>query len=164
MRTGRRLALDIGKARIGVAVSDFHGILASPVGFCVRGTSIEETIANWRAFVAQHEELVDVEFLEAYVGLPVALTGTDTASTKDAIETGIAICAASGIEARFIDERLTTVSASAALRSSGIDSRKGRGMIDSVAATIILEQALATEKAQGVRPGRQSGEVTDGQI
>lgn len=162
MRTGRRLALDVGKARIGVAISDFHGILASPVGFVARADDVASTVSNWHAFVAAHEELRDVEFLECYVGLPVSLSGVATASTDDAIEIGTAICVAAGIEARFVDERLTTVSAASALRTSGIDSRRGRGVIDSVAATIILEQALATEKAQEAKPGKTAQEVSDG--
>jgi putative Holliday junction resolvase len=53
----------------------------------------------------------------------------------------------------MIDERLTTVSAAAALRSSGKNSKDGRKVIDQIAATMILEQALATEKNSGMQPG-----------
>jgi putative Holliday junction resolvase len=153
MRTGRRLALDVGKARIGVALSDFHGILASPLGFLNRLETLEQTVGQWQGFVNEHPELQDIDLLECYVGLPLSLSGASTESTSDAILVGSAFAAVIPCDFRFIDERLTTVTAAANLRAVGIDAKSGRSKIDSIAATLILEQALASEKSTERLPG-----------
>lgn len=159
MRTGRRLALDVGKARIGVAISDFHGILASPVGNLARLETIALTLDAWTVMSNSAESLADQEILECYVGLPISLAGGETASTRDAIEFGVAFCASTGIPVRFIDERLTTSTAAAQLRANGIASKQGRAKIDAAAATVILEQALQTERSTGLVPGLSVDEV-----
>jgi len=152
MRSGRRLAIDVGKARIGVAVCDFHGILASGLATVARMPELAETAALVIKTVEQHElELADI--IEIYVGLPTNLKGQDTESTRDAILVAQAIAAVVPAPVRLVDERLTTVSATAALRSSGINSKKGRSVIDQVAATLILEQALAVERSSNQQPG-----------
>lgn len=159
MRFGRRLALDVGKARIGVAMSDPHGILGSPVGNLLRQESIKDSVDSWIDFLRSNPELADSEFLELYVGLPINLKGDDTLSTSDAIEIGIAFAEAAKLPLRFIDERLTTVAAAAGLRASGKNSKQGRGLIDAVAASLILEAALAQERNSGTIPGKTVDEV-----
>lgn len=161
MQTGRRLALDVGKARIGVAVSDFHGILSSPVGACSRGASNEETLTNWSRFLAAEVENIGDEFTAIYVGLPINLKGDATASTSDAIEVGRAFAGAIGLTPRFIDERLTTVAAAVQLRASGFDARGAKGKIDAAAATLILEQALAIERNTLEPAGKSLEEAVD---
>ena len=147
MRSGRRLAVDVGKVRVGLAISDFHGILASPLKNIARQAEDSETVKLIL------EAISDEELLEIYVGLPVSMSGKSTASTDDAIALAKALSSELATPVRMIDERLTTVSASAALRSSGKNSKQGRSVIDQVAATMILEQALATEKSTGTTPG-----------
>ena len=147
MRSGRRLAVDVGKVRVGLAISDFHGILASPLQNVARQTDDNETI---RLISAATE---DQDLLEIYVGLPVSMSGSATASTDDAVALATALSKSTTAPIRMIDERLTTVSASAALRSSGKNSKDGRKVIDQIAATMILEQALATEKSTDRAPG-----------
>jgi len=147
MRKGRRLAVDVGKARIGLAISDQDGILASPFETVARQESFEDSAA------AIARAVDDYFFLEAYVGLPLSLSGNQTPSTGDAIRMAHAIAAVLGIEVRFIDERLTTVTASANLRLAGRNAKNSRSVIDQEAAAIILEQALAGEKATGNQPG-----------
>ncbi|MEY2674936.1 MAG: hypothetical protein RL102_202 [Actinomycetota bacterium] len=161
MRTGKRLALDVGKARIGVAVSDFHGILASPIGNLARLETISETLAAWTGLTESVDGLVGEEFIECYVGLPISLSGAETASTRDAVEFGTAFAAHTGIAVRYVDERLTTSTAAAKLRANGIASKQGRGRIDAAAATIILEQALQTERNTGKTPGLTGDEVNE---
>ncbi len=152
MRPGRRLAIDVGKARIGVAVCDYHGILASAVATVQREADLLDTAVLIIETISRND--IDIEaVLEIYVGLPTNLQGADTESTRDALLVAGALQKQLKPEVRMIDERLTTVSATAALRSSGINSKKGRGVIDQVAATLILEQALAFEKAQNQKPG-----------
>ena len=153
MRSGRRLAVDVGKVRVGLAISDFHGILASPLQNIARQVEDTETIRLIQAAIA------DEEILEIYVGLPVSMSGGSTASTDDAVSIANALAATVSIPVRMIDERLTTVSASAALRSSGKNSKDGRKLIDQIAATMILEQALSIEKNTDRVPGMELGEL-----
>ena len=147
MRSGRRLAVDVGKVRVGLAISDFHGILASPLQNVARQVDDIETAKLIL------EAIGDEDIIEIYVGLPVGMSGNATASTVDAVELATALSQSVSAPIRMIDERLTTVSASAALRSSGKNSKDGRKVIDQIAATMILEQALATEKSTDRLPG-----------
>jgi putative Holliday junction resolvase len=96
----------------------------------------------------------DIQPIEIYVGLPVSMSGDFSASTFDAILIAQKIAALQTSDVRLIDERLTTVTASSALRSSGRDSKSGRKIIDQIAATVILEQALSFEKSTGLVPGK----------
>ena len=152
MRFGRRMAVDVGKARVGLAVCDVHGILASGLATVPRHTDLGETLALI-AKALQDNALALDDLIEIYVGLPTNLKGLETESTKDALLVARALADITLSDVRMVDERLTTVSASSALRSSGINSKKGRGVIDQVAATLILEQALAVEKTSGKQPG-----------
>lgn len=147
MRSGRRLAIDVGKVRIGVAASDFHGILASGLETIQRTDDLPLTVG---ALVKLVQE---VEPIEIYVGLPISMSGANTQSTRDAVSFAKALAQQISISIRFIDERLSTVTAANALRTSGRDSKSGRQIIDQIAATVILEQALAIEKMNGSVPG-----------
>lgn len=155
MRSGRRLAIDVGKVRIGVAASDFHGILASGLETVVRGTDLEQSLRRIVDLINQ------VEPIEIYVGLPVSMSGNHSASTQDAIDFSRKLSSLVSPEIRFIDERMTTVTAANALKMSGRDSRSGRQIIDQIAATVILEQAMEQEKQTGKQPGKALGEVDD---
>jgi putative Holliday junction resolvase len=152
MRVGRRAAIDVGKARVGVAVSDPHGILASPVATVAR-TELDDTV---RAVI---EALVEYEPIEAYVGLPVNLSGASTESTKDAIAFALALEASAQFEVRLIDERMTTNTANAALRASGRNAKNSRSVVDQAAAIVILEHALTTERNLGKQPGKATSEL-----
>ena len=153
MRSGRRLAIDVGKVRIGVAASDFHGILASGLATVKRNESLEDSITEISKLIQE------VEPIEIYVGLPVSMSGDHSASTKDAIAFARSLENLEVAPIRFIDERLTTVTAANALRQSGRDSKSGRSIIDQIAATIILEQALEIEKNSGNQPGKSIEEI-----
>jgi putative Holliday junction resolvase len=153
VRSGRRLAVDVGKVRVGLAISDFHGILASPLQNIARQADDNETI-RLISVATQDQDL-----LEIYVGLPVSMSGSATASTDDAVALASLLAVATDVPVRMIDERLTTVSASAALRSSGKNSKDGRKVIDQIAATMILEQALAIEKNTGREPGIELADI-----
>ena len=89
------------------------------------------------------------------MGLPVSLNGNETASTEDARAFAHAVVAASGRVVRLVDERLSTVSAHAALRDSGRSQRSSRSIVDQVAAVVLLQQAIDVEK----NTGRPSGSV-----
>jgi putative Holliday junction resolvase len=153
VRPGRRLAVDVGKVRVGLAISDFHGILASPLQNVARQAENDETVKLILEAVA------DEDILEIYVGLPVSMSGNSSASTEDAVGLAKSLELAATAPVRMIDERLTTVSASAALRSSGKNSKDGRKVIDQIAATMILEQALSMEKNSGNAPGKSLADL-----
>jgi putative Holliday junction resolvase len=155
VRSGRRLAIDVGKVRIGVAASDFHAILASGLDTVTRGEDLEPSL---RRIV----ELVnEIEPIEIYIGLPVSMSGNHTASTEDAVHFARELSSLVSAEIRFIDERLTTITAANALKLSGRDSKSGRQIIDQIAATVILEQAMEQEKSTGKLPGKAIGEFSE---
>jgi len=139
-RRGVRLGIDVGKARVGVARCDPDGMLAVPV----------ETVPRDEQSLARIAEIAaDCDPLEFVVGLPVNMQGSDTPSTTDAREFAAALQTLTSIPVRLIDERLSTVSAHAALRSSGRTQRNSRSIVDQVAAVFLLQHAIDTEKSTG---------------
>jgi putative Holliday junction resolvase len=152
MRKGKRLAVDVGSVRIGLATCDPDGILASPMTALIRSDSVGLT---GEAIVKIAKELDAIEIL---VGDPISLSGTTTSSTKDAREFARQIAATITIPVRLVDERLTTVSAATKLRESGKNSRQAKQYIDSASAVEILEQALNFERSTGIAPGVLAGE------
>ena len=138
MRPGVRLGIDVGTARIGVARSDLHGMLATPV----------ETVPRGAGDIARIRELVsEIDAVEIIVGLPLALSGRETASTGDAKEFAGRLSTACAVPVRLVDERLSTVSANSALRASGRNEKNSRSVVDQVAAVIILQHALDFERS-----------------
>lgn len=130
--------------RIGVARSDPHGMLATPV----------ETVKRGLGDLARIAELaVEYDVTEIIVGLPIALSGRETASTGDAREFAGRLAAVQGAAVRLVDERLSTVSANSALRASGRHARNSRSVVDQVAAVIILQHALDFERSADSPPG-----------
>lgn len=148
MRRGVRLGVDVGSVRVGVARSDPHGILATPV------ETLRRDVKN-RTDVAKIVELCrEWDVLEVVVGLPVGLSGDEGAAAGAA--RGYADDVAQAVvpvPVRLVDERLSTVSATSALRGAGVGSRKHRGVVDQAAAVVILQHALDAERASGRAPG-----------
>lgn len=144
VRTGVRLGVDVGTARIGVARSDPHGMLATPV----------ETVKRGDGDLARIAELAtEFDAIELVVGLPIALSGRETASTGDARSFARELAAVQGAPVRMVDERLSSVSANAALRASGRNAKNSRSVVDQVAAVIILQHALDFERSADAPPG-----------
>ena len=143
-RRGVRLGIDVGKARVGVARCDPDGMLAVPVETVQRNESSIDRIAT----IA-----LDFDVLEFVVGLPVNMQGADTPSTTDAREFAAALQVRTGTPVRLVDERLSTVTAHAALRSSGRSQKNSRSIVDQIAAVVLLQQAIDTEKSTGNPPG-----------
>ncbi|HXH35133.1 MAG TPA: Holliday junction resolvase RuvX [Plantibacter sp.] len=146
-RPGVRLGIDVGKARVGVARSDPDGLLATPVQTVARDLGGDTDIAAIAAVAAE------IGVVELVVGLPIALSGKDTASTQDAREFAARLTAATGLPGRLVDERLTTVTAHSALRSAGKRQKQTRSIVDQVAAVILLQYALDAERGSGRPPG-----------
>ncbi|MES9254934.1 Holliday junction resolvase RuvX [Cutibacterium acnes] len=129
-----RLAIDWGKARIGVAASDRDAILAFPV----------ETVHTADRPVQRLAEIVaEYEPVEVIMGLPVALNGTEQLAAQDVRDAGRQLAEAiNPIPVRWVDERMTTRTAARALHEAGRSARKQRGVIDQAAAVAILEHVL----------------------
>ena len=153
MRPGRRLAVDVGTVRIGVAACDSECIIASGLDTVARESDISSSIDSLLTLINE------VNPIEIYVGLPANLSGSHSKSTLDAISFANALQGKTTVPLRFIDERLTSVTANANLRASGKNSKNSRHVVDQVAATVILEQALSMERSLGYAPGKSIEEI-----
>lgn len=155
MRTGVRLGIDVGKARIGVARCDPHGMLATPLETVPRTKGMDTDLRRILDLAKEHGAI------ELVVGLPLGLSGHRTASTDDAEAFATSIARAVAETAaeqqacmvRMVDERLSTVSAHGQLRQAGRNSKNSKGIIDQAAAVVILQQALDVERSRGEAPG-----------
>lgn len=150
---GRRIGIDVGTVRIGVASSDRDGLLATPVETVPRLTGFKDR--DGEDIERLLEIIEEYEAVEVVVGLPRDLKGNGSASVKHAKEIGFRISRRSDVPVRYSDERLTTVAATHALRSSGVSEKAGRAVIDQAAAVAILQSwldgranALATQQDQ----------------
>jgi putative Holliday junction resolvase len=132
----RFLAVDYGRKRIGLAISDPLGIIASPAGFISRREGKRAPITK---ILARAAELEAVGFV---LGLPLDGEGNETEWTAEVRALGAEISKRSGMPVRFYDERFTTAAALRTVREMGESTRGRKGDVDSLAATILLQQAL----------------------
>lgn len=145
MRVGRRIAIDYGAARIGVACSSVDALVSYPLATVEAGeAAVEELLAI----------IVEQSPIEVYVGLPLNLQGDHTKSTEDAKKLAFTLAHHLSCEVRMVDERLTTRAAQSQLFASGKNSKKSRSLIDAAAASLILEGAIAFEQSTGGVPGK----------
>lgn len=152
-RRGRRLGVDVGDARIGVASCDPDGLIATPV----------ETVPAGPAAIGRLVALAEeYEALELVVGLPLGLSGREGPAAAKVRAFASALAAAlRGVSVRLIDERLSTVAGQAQLHASGRTTRSSRSVIDQAAAVVILQSAIDAEKLRGTAPG-EVVETTEG--
>ena len=154
MRSGVRLAVDVGSARIGIASCDPGGLLASPLTTVRRRQGDLAEIAGLAA---------GLQVMEIVVGLPTSLSGNPGQAADRARDFAEALaCVVSPVPVRLVDERFTTVIAHAALRQGGRDSRERRSVIDQAAAATLLQGALDAERQTGRPPGEVVGTTKDG--
>jgi putative holliday junction resolvase len=134
--TGRVLAVDVGTRRLGVAVSDPTGTVASPLATVPRRTPAEDAKALG-ALAAEHAATTVV------VGLPVTLAGREGPAAK-AVRAWLAALAEllPSLDFRLADERLSTVAAERALVGGGVRRRARREVVDQVAASVFLQTWL----------------------
>ena len=135
----RALGLDIGKRRIGVAVSDPLGLIARPVE-TVRNVSLNVDIER----ITQIARELEAELI--VVGDPLHMSGDAGAMSNRAHKFGALLEEASGLPVEYCDERLTTVEAQRILQDSGVSPKKQREQIDEMAAAVILQSYLNTRK------------------
>jgi putative Holliday junction resolvase len=142
MLRGRRIAFDYGDVRIGVAISDPDSILASPLTTLSSGDP--KLFAQISELITEHEPVL------LYVGEPLNLSGQSSTSAQKAAAFAEKLRTEFSIPVTMIDERLSTVSATNAMRQSGVNAKDARNKIDMAAAVSILEQGLAIERAKNV--------------
>ena len=131
----RACAIDLGKVRVGVAITDELGAMAHPRphldGRDRRG--VLDTLAT----------LVTVERLELFlVGLPRTLDGKEGPPARRARRFAADLARRTGLRVKLVDERLSTVEARARLREQGLDDRAARERVDSAAAAVLLQAWL----------------------
>jgi putative Holliday junction resolvase len=126
------VAVDVGTVRVGVAASDPHRILASPV---------ETVPAPGHARVL--EILVERAAVQVVVGLPTSLSGASVSASADMARDWAAVLATlTDVPIVLVDERLTTVTATAQLRAAGKKGKQTRAVIDQAAAVALLQSVL----------------------
>lgn len=145
MRPGVRLGVDVGSVRVGVASCDPAGLIATPVETLRRG---HDDLTHLAQMVTERD------VMEVVVGLPTSLSGAagPAAEAAEAYAGGLADHLE--VPVRLVDERFSTVGAQRGLHAAGVDTRRGRRVIDQAAAVIILQGALDAERSSGRPPGR----------
>jgi putative holliday junction resolvase len=134
---GRYLGIDYGERRIGLAISDPTGTIATPAGVIVRRTGKRPPIA---------EIMRRAEALEArgfVMGLPLDGNGDETPRSLEARRVAGELEKRTGLPVELMDERYSTATALRAIREMGGKRRGREGDVDALAASVILQQALA---------------------
>jgi putative Holliday junction resolvase len=139
MDQSRVLALDLGKQRIGLALSDASQVIAQGLETLER-TNIRQDLARLSQLASDNRVSLIV------IGNPLHMSGREGFQAERAREFGARLQEASGIPVEFWDERLTTVEAERVLRQSGISIQKRAKAVDRLAAVILLESYLDSRK------------------
>ncbi len=129
----RVLGLDVGDRRVGLALSDPTGLLASPFGFVERGPSDLADIIR----IAEENEVAEI-----VVGLPLSMSGDSGAQAGKVRGFIRELKSQTDLPIKTVDERLSTVQAQGMLRQSGRRRDRDRGDIDAAAAAVILQAYL----------------------
>jgi putative Holliday junction resolvase len=133
---GRWLAIDWGERRIGLALSDPTGTIASPAGFILRRPGKRPPVAE----IVRRAEASEVQGF--VVGLPLDGNGDDTPRATETRWLAEELTKRTGLPAELVDERFTTAAALRAVREMGGSTRDRKGDVDSLAATVLLQHAL----------------------
>ncbi len=140
---GRLLAVDWGDKRIGLAVSDELGMLASPAGIIARRAGKRPPIAE---LMRQAESLGATGYI---FGLPLDPAGAETDRTREVREVAAKLAERQPLPVRLVDERFTTSAALRSIREQGGSTRGRKGDVDAMAACVLLESVLRAA-TQGV--------------
>ncbi len=132
----RFLSVDYGEKRVGLAISDELGMIASPAGFIARRPGKRAPIAE---IIRRAEALEARGFV---VGLPLDGNGNETEWTAEVRRVGAELEKRTGLPVRFLDERFTTAASLRAIREMDGSTRGRKGDVDSMAAAILLQNAL----------------------
>jgi putative holliday junction resolvase len=137
---GRLLAVDYGERRIGLAVSDPTGTIASPAGHIVRRTGKRPPVAE---IIRRAEALGARGFV---LGLPLDEQGEETPRAAEVRRIAAELTRRTGLPVELVDERFTTAAALRAVRALGGSAKDRKGDLDALAATVLLQHALAVAR------------------
>lgn len=152
----RLLAVDWGDRRIGLALSDELGMLATPAGVILRRP-------GKRAPVAELMRRADALGATGYVlGLPLDLTGGETDRSREVRDVAAKLVARQPLPVRLVDERFTTTAALRSIREQGGSTRGRKEEVDALAAAMLLDGVLRAMH-QGVEPGEVVKPMTESQ-
>lgn len=139
---GRYMAIDLGDRRIGLAIADPTGTIASPAGYIPRrsGHRVPLTVLINKG--------IELEAKGFVVGLPLDGRGEEGPRALEARRLAEELTRRTGLEARLVDERFTTTAAMRAIKAMGGSTRGRKGDLDAVAATVLLQFALQIGERQ----------------
>lgn len=134
----RALGVDFGERRVGLAVSDPTGTIASPLPTLERRVGKRPPITKLEAIARGHDVATLV------FGLPLGLDGKENPWCTEVRTVGEKLAERLGVPVHFVDERMTSVRAEKAIRSLGLPRRKRqeKGRVDATAAALILQSWL----------------------
>ena len=137
MSFGRRLGIDYGQARVGIAICDQEGLVSTPL----------TTLKNNKTLFAKLSALIEeYDITGVYLGKPKHLSGVEGATVELVAAFAQRFNETFEIPITYVDERMTSGQAEKLLKSAGKSSRKSRGLIDQLAAVAILELGIQIEK------------------
>jgi putative Holliday junction resolvase len=137
---GRLLAIDYGERRVGLAISDPTGTIASPVGTILRRAGKRPPVAE----ILRRATALEVRGF--VVGLPLNGDGEDTARSGEVRNLAAELERRTGLPVVLIDERFTTAAALRSIREMGGSTKGRKHDVDALAATILLQHALKYER------------------
>jgi putative Holliday junction resolvase len=138
----RLAALDVGDARIGVAISD-------ELGMTTRGLGVVKRRGGVRDLEAVARLLAPYGPARVVVGLPLNMDGSEGAQAAKARRFAARLTTHTGLPTELFDERLTTVEAAETLRETGTGRRRRRELVDQLAAAAILRSYMAFRASPG---------------
>jgi putative Holliday junction resolvase len=141
----RALGIDPGSKRIGVAVSDMSGTIASPLLVLQRSKSLRHDLQELARLARDEEAEVIV------IGLPLNMDGSRGPAAKAAIAEGRRLATLVDVPIEMHDERLTTVTAERSMLDAGLNAIERRKIVDKVAAAIMLQSWLDGRAARAER-------------
>jgi putative Holliday junction resolvase len=144
---GRYMSIDLGDRRIGLAIADPSGTIASPAGFILRRSGHRVPLTT---LIAKANELEARGFV---IGLPLDGRGEEGPRTAEARRLARELTRRTGLEARLVDERFTTTAALRAVKEMKGSTRGRKGDVDAIAATVLLQFAMQSEERAEDRAG-----------
>jgi putative Holliday junction resolvase len=137
MSFGRRLGIDYGQARVGVAICDIDGLVSTPL----------ITLKNDKTLFAKLGEILEENDISGiYLGKPKHLSGAEGATVELVSQFAQRFSESFTQEITFVDERLTSGGATKLLKSAGKNAKESKGLVDQLAAVAILELGIQIEK------------------
>lgn len=132
----RFIAVDYGEKRVGLAIADTIGMIATPAGFIARRAGKRAPVAE---IIRRAEAMEARGFL---VGLPLDGSGNETAWTAEVRRVGDELAKRTSLPVRYLDERFTTATSLRVIHEMGGSTRGRKGDVDAMAAAVLLQNAL----------------------